>query len=97
MSISRRSFVKSMAAGLAASGLAAEKLVANAQSNGASEALFVDRPGQPEAAPEGFDRLPLSWYKATAQRLRNRVASDGVDIAILQTDHNIVYLSLIHI
>ncbi len=93
MSLSRRNFIKNVGLGLAASGVAAEKLAALPKMSDGSEALLIDRSGQPAPAPDGVDRLPLKWYQNTAQRLKDKVSADGVDAVLLQTDHNIVYFT----
>ncbi len=77
MSTSRRDFMKNVGLGFATAGLAMENLAcaaATESGESASENLLVERPGQPEPAPIGYDRLPLDWYQATTQRLKEKVA-----------------------
>jgi Xaa-Pro aminopeptidase len=84
----------SLGAAAAAAGelaCAAEQSAAGA--GGGSESLLKPNPLHPEPAPVGVDRLPLDWYKATAQRLKDRVAPKGVDVVLLQDDNNIVYFT----
>jgi hypothetical protein len=75
MSISRRELIRILGGGLGTATVAAERLTAAPASAAASasEALLVDRAGQPEPAPPGYDRLPLGWYKATVARLKEKV------------------------
>ena len=93
MSISRRRFIRNMGMGLASTGLAAKQLAALTEITGDSEKLLIDRPGQPEPAPDGYDRLPLGWYKNTVQRLKEKVSAKGIDAILLESDHNKVYFS----
>ena len=92
MATSRRTFLRNLGAGLAATQAAAEALSAQARP-GASEKLLTARAHQPEPAAVGYDRLPLAWYKAAAGRLREAAARKGLDAVLLQTDHNIVYFT----
>jgi Xaa-Pro aminopeptidase len=82
-----------MGLGLAATGVAAEQLAAYSGTTGESEELLIDRPGQPQPASDGYDRLPLSWYKKTVQRLKEKVAAQGVEAILLESDHNKVYFT----
>jgi Xaa-Pro dipeptidase len=91
MSSSRRTFIRDLGLGLAAAQAAAAQLAA--VPSGVSEKLLTPRPGQPEPAPMGYDRLPLGWYKAAAGRLRDAAAKRGLDAVLLQTDNNIVYFT----
>jgi Xaa-Pro dipeptidase len=95
MSISRRELIRILGGGLGAATVAAERLTAAPASAAASgsEALLVDRAGQPEPAPPGYDRLPLGWYKATVARLKEKVKPLGVDAVLLQDDNNLVYFT----
>ena len=96
MSSSRRDFMKNAGIGFATAGLALENLAcapASQTVESASEQLFVQRPGQPEPAPIGYDRLPLDWYKSTSRRLRDKAAERGVDVVLLSTDTNMVYFT----
>ena len=91
----RRDFVRRMGLSLAATAAASADLAAlppSAPLDG-SEKLLVPNPYHPTPAPVGVDRLPLSWYKATCQRLRLAAKARGVDAILLQTDPNLVYFS----
>ena len=93
MTNQRRSFIKNMGLGIAATGLAAEGLAScsAAKAEGGSENLFIERADQPEPAPLGYDRLPLEWYHSTVQRLKDRLPQ--VDGILLESDKNKVYFS----
>lgn len=94
MSVSRRRFIRDMGLGFAGAGLAADKLAAQSGGAGAgSEALLVDNPLQPEPAPLGYDRLPLSWYKTRVRRLKENVAARGLDAILIAGGPNVIYLS----
>ncbi len=93
MSISRRDFVKQIGFGMAAAGLAAHNLACAANSGGGSEKLLAANPKHPEPAPLGYDRLPLEWYKSNVARLKERVSEQGVDVILLESDHNKVYFT----
>lgn len=94
MPLSRRYFIRNMGLGLASAGLAAENLACSAGIEaGESEKLLIDRPGQPEPAPKGVDRLSLGWYQDTARRLKRLVAEQGVDAVLLSSDTNMVYFT----
>ena len=94
MHLSRRHFIRNMGLGLASAGLAAENLACGAgREEGDSEKLLIDRPGQPEPAPKGFDRLPLSWYQDAVRRLKRRAAGRGADAVLLSSDTNMVYFT----
>ena len=58
-----------------------------------SQKLLVRDPDHPKPAPKGYDRLPLSWYKQTVKRLKERLASRGVDVIVLEDQWNIVYFT----
>jgi len=92
MGISRRNFIRNMGAGFAAAGISAEKLAMfqNIQKS-ESEKLLIKNPKQPEPAPKGYDRLPLSWYKNTVRRLKEKVKEKGIDAILLSSDTNMVY------
>ena len=93
MSFSRRSFIKNMGLGLAATSLAAENLAHCAAGPQDSEKLLTQNPAQPQPAPKGDDRLPLSWYKKTVSRLKEKVAEQNIDAILLESDTNKVYFS----
>lgn len=90
MPISRRSLIRNVGLGLAGASMASRAVAATA---GDSEKLFVTDREQPEPAPKGYDRLPLSWYQAATQRLKDSLEADGVDAVVLQRDVNSVYFS----
>ena len=90
----RRTFVKNMALGMAAAGLASKAFGLNQpapQIKGESEKLLVKNPELPQ--PATFDRLPLSWYKATVKRLKERVGEKGAKAIVLQNPWNIIYFT----
>src|SRR5262245_11715199 len=92
---SRRGFVRSMGASIAAASVAAESLAAQAASaqRFGSERLLVDNPLHPTPAPLGVDRLPLAWYKGQSKKLRDRARARGADAVLLQSDTNLVYFT----
>jgi len=88
----RRTFIKNIGLGIAASGVASCGLAGDTGiSDHGSEALFVEDRNHPEPAPQGFDRLPLSWYQATVERLKDR--RSDVDVFLLENDKNKVYFT----
>jgi Xaa-Pro dipeptidase len=90
----RRDFVRRVGAGLTASSIATEALVAEeGQPRRGSERLLVDNPRHPAPAPVGTDRLPLTWYQAQSRRLRDLARERGVDVILLQSDVNLVYFT----
>jgi Xaa-Pro aminopeptidase len=88
MELSRRALIQNLGLGLAGAGLTSRSL---ARSTGESEKLFVTDRKHPAPAPPGYDRLPLSWYRACTQRLKERVKDQGIDAIVLQRDANAVY------
>ena len=94
MSVSRRHFIREMGLGLAGAGLAAEGLASQEdKTDGGSERLLVKNPDQPEPAPLGFDRLPLSWYQDRVRALKDKTGALGIDAILFRNDANIVYFS----
>ena len=94
MTISRRNFIQNISVGLAGVSLTGKtyaKDVSLIQQE--SEKLLVKVPDQPEPAPVGVDRLPLSWYKATVKRLREKAAEKGIDVIVLADQWNMVYFT----
>ena len=88
----RRTFIKSIGLGLAATGMAAQGLAGcTGPLDTGSEALFVTDRDQPQPAPTGYDRLPLTWYHEAVQRLKDRLP--GVDMILLENDYNKVYFT----
>ena len=63
MQVSRRSLIRNMGLGIAGASVASRAL-ANIDSELESESLLVNDRAHPSAAPVGYDRLPLSWYKS---------------------------------
>lgn len=94
MTISRRNFIKNISVGLAGVPLAGKTYADNVPlSRQESEKLLVKVPDQPEPAPVGVDRLPLSWYKATVKRLKEKAAEKGIDVIVLADQWNMVYFT----
>jgi Xaa-Pro aminopeptidase len=93
MTMTRRDLIRSLGAGLATASIAVDHLASSPAAKGGSDALLFTRPGQPDPAPVGYDRLPLEWYKAATRRLKQKVAALGVDAILLQNDHNLVYFT----
>jgi len=93
MAFSRRRFLRSVGAGAigaSAMGAVAAKAPRRAGSvRGDSFGLLKRDAGAPPAAD--FDRLPLSWYKKTVQKLRERLAERGVNAFLLQNPANIIH------
>ncbi len=90
----RRDFVRTIGVSLAASAAASAELAALSDApRGDSERLLVPNPHHPAPAPVGVDRLPLAWYKAACNRLRQAAKARGVDAILLQTDTNLVYFT----
>ncbi len=98
MSYQRRNFIKQMGLGLATTSLAASYLAGcthqeKLTNSEGSAKLFAKDRKQPEPAPTGFDRLPLEWYYATTQRLKEKVAHFSPDAILLKNDVNTVYFT----
>jgi len=92
MQLTRRSLVRNIGLGIAGVHTASRAL-ANVDETLESGSLLVDDRAHPAPAPLGYDRLPLSWYQATTQRLKDRLKPEGVDAIVLQRDVNAVYFS----
>ncbi|MGI9202635.1 MAG: aminopeptidase P family N-terminal domain-containing protein, partial [Woeseiaceae bacterium] len=92
MQVSRRSLIRNVGLGIAGASVASRAL-ANIEDELESESLFVKDRVHPDPAPMGYDRLPLSWYKSTTQRLKDRLRPQGFDAILLQRDVNAVYFS----
>ncbi|MBV6520139.1 MAG: hypothetical protein MNPFHGCM_00244 [Gemmatimonadaceae bacterium] len=92
---SRRNFVRSMGASIAAASVAAESLAAQSAGSqrSGSERLLVDNPFHPTPAPVGVDRLPLAWYQQRSRILRTQARDRGADAVLLQSDTNLVYFT----
>ncbi len=92
MNLTRRNFVKSMGLGLTGLGLGAKLMSCSSQPHESqSEKLLVKDPDHP--GPATYDRLPLSWYKETVSRLKEKVAELGVDGILLQNRWNLIYFT----
>jgi len=92
MSISRRHFIRNVGLGLTGLGLGTKRLAySSLGGKNDSEKLLVMNPDHPEAAT--YDRLPLSWYKGTVKRLKEKVAEKGCDAILLQNRWNLVYFT----
>jgi Xaa-Pro aminopeptidase len=95
MSVNRRNFLKNMGVGVAGvhlAGCSTEEGVI-AQIKPESEKLLLTDPDHPKPAPKGYDRLPLSWYKDTVKRLKEKVASKGVEVIVIADQWNSMYFS----
>jgi Xaa-Pro aminopeptidase len=92
MSISRRSFLKNVGLGAAGLSLGVPHTACSpGEIKGDSESLLIKNPDHPE--PASYDRLPLSWYKATVKRLKEKVAEENIAAVLLQNPLNIVYFT----
>jgi Xaa-Pro dipeptidase len=92
MNLTRRNFVKSIGLGLTGLGLGAKHMSCSSPPHESqSEKLLVKDPDHP--GPATYDRLPLSWYKETVSRLREKVAELGVDGILLQNRWNLIYFT----
>ncbi|MFQ6108003.1 MAG: M24 family metallopeptidase [Candidatus Aminicenantales bacterium] len=92
MNLTRRNFIKSIGCGFAGAGLAAKPLIGfSGLRKRDSEKLLIKNTDLPEAAT--FDRLPLSWYKKTVKRLKEKVAEKGVKAVLLQNRWNLIYFT----
>lgn len=91
MDISRRGFIKNLSYGFAAFGLARKSEAFSSPQKRGSQSLLIKNPDHPQEAT--FDRLPLSWYKKTASRLKEKAAEKGAEAIILQNHWNLVYFT----
>ena len=92
MSISRRHFMKNVGLGLTGLGFGARHTARSQPAvSSSSEKLLVRNPDHPE--PATFDRLPLSWYKETVRRLKEKVADKGAEAILIQNPLNIIYFT----
>ncbi|MFQ6084307.1 MAG: M24 family metallopeptidase [Candidatus Aminicenantia bacterium] len=89
MGLSRRDFIKSVGAGMIATGLTGR--TALGFNSKRSESLLIKSPEHPVAAD--FDRLPLSWYKNTVKRLKEKLKTQGVEAVLLRDRWNIIYFT----
>jgi len=95
--LNRRSFLRNTALGLTGLGLATGLNTrcstgrSPLKTSGESAKLLVSNPDRP--APATFDRLPLSWYKATAKKLREKAGERGLKAVVLQNPWNIIYFT----
>jgi Xaa-Pro dipeptidase len=91
MGISRRNFMKNLSYGFAAAGLGRKSGSFSFPQKEGSESLLIKNPDHPQEA--AFDRLPLSWYKKTVSRLKEKVAEKGIEAIILQNRWNLIYFT----
>jgi Xaa-Pro aminopeptidase len=65
------------------------------QATAASEALLLGPSPGEEGPPEpaNYDRLPLSWNKATVKRLKDRLAAKDVEAFLIRDKNSVIYLS----
>ncbi|MGQ9472201.1 MAG: M24 family metallopeptidase [Candidatus Aminicenantales bacterium] len=88
---SRRNFMKNVALGIIGAGVASKGFSLKTPNRAESAKLLVKNPDHPR--PASFDRLPLSWYKATVKRLKESVAERGIKAIVLQNPWNIIYFT----
>ena len=94
MILSRRRFIRNFGLGAAGLGLASTGTTLGRQAvRPESEKLLVKNPAHPPPAPTGADRLPLSSYKATVKRLREKAGAQGVDVIVIEDSWNMSYFS----
>lgn len=94
MRISRRSFMKGLGLGISSLGLSAKQQALSFPSpKRNSEKLLFKDPNHPKAAPLNYDRLPLSWYKNTVRRLKDKVAAKGIEAIVLEDSWNMTYFT----
>ncbi|MGH9332612.1 MAG: aminopeptidase P family N-terminal domain-containing protein, partial [Vicinamibacteria bacterium] len=97
MTLSRREFIQNLGGGLSLAGTSACALAGGLgeEVEGASESekLLVPDRLQPEPAPNGTDRLPLSWHQERTRLLKEKVAERGIDAILLRSDQNQVYFT----
>jgi len=83
--------MKNLSYGFAAAGLGKKSESFFSPQKMGSESLLIKNPGHPQEA--AFDRLPLSWYKKTVSRLKEKVAEEGIEAIILQNRWNLIYFT----
>ena len=98
MTNSRQDVIRKMATRLAAASAATSAMVdaslQNALTSANSELLLDENIDHLEAAPIGYDRLPLEWHQTRSGKLKERLAnSRAVDAILFSTDQNIVYFT----
>ncbi len=102
MTTSRRRFLRQMGTGLAATSAAAGALACQPEggrggggypASGDSEALLEADPDRLEAAPLGYDRLPLEWHQERARVLKSNLVEQGLRAILLSNDQNVVYFT----
>lgn len=92
MGVSRRRFMKNVGMGLAGLGFGAKHIARSQPAvSSDSEKLLIKNPDHPQ--PATFDRLPLSWYKGTVARLKEKVAEKGAEAILIQNPLNIIYFT----
>jgi Xaa-Pro aminopeptidase len=83
-----------MGLGLAGANLVGKPAIAGIpQVKPESEKLLIKDPDHPKPAPKGYDRLPLSWYKNTVKRLKDKVSPRGVNLIVIEDQWNMTYFS----
>lgn len=94
MTISRRDILKGLGWGVFGLGYGTTRPAASAPAQKKDSAkLLMKDPDHPKPAPVGVDRLPLSWYKNTVNRLKERAGERGVDAVVLEDSWNMTYFS----
>jgi Xaa-Pro aminopeptidase len=90
--ISRREFLVTTGAGVAAAGAASATAEASAMppANAKSAALFLP---EDNLKPATIDRLPLEWHQRRAQLLRDKLADAGYEGILLRDRWNIIYFT----
>lgn len=94
MGLSRRNFIKNVGLGAAGLSIGAGHIACPSPSpkpKGQSESLLLKSPDHPPAA--SFERLPLTWYKDTVNRLKAKAGEMGADAILLQDRWNLVYFT----
>ncbi|HVN08991.1 MAG TPA: M24 family metallopeptidase [Patescibacteria group bacterium] len=93
---SRREFLVTTGAGVAATGVGAAAAAAElppgaaAPAAGKSASLFLPDDG---FKPATFDRLPLEWHQGRANILRDKLAQAGYEGILLRDRWNIIYFT----
>jgi len=94
MILSRRNFLTGFGLGLTGLHFGPKKgALSFGLSEKKSETLLIKDPDHPEPAPVGYDRLPLTWYKQTVERLKNKAAEQGVDCIVIGDSWNMTYFT----
>jgi hypothetical protein len=94
--ISRREFLATTGAGVAATSIGAATAAESATApppgaeHGKSAGLFLPAD---DLKPATFDRLPLEWHQHRAQLLREKLAEAGYEGILLTNRWNIIYFT----